>query len=269
MSRRIDASFAAGSRQHRVLAPFMTAGDPHPDWTVPIMHALVKAGANLLELGVPFSDPMADGPVIQAASERAIAQGVSLARVLEMVAAFRVDDDTTPVVLMGYMNPIERFGSERLASAAQAAGVDGLLLVDCPPEEGGALHASLAAAGVDAIRLVAPTTTDARLAALCRGASGFLYYVSFKGITGADRLDTTAVAGPLARIRALTDLPVAVGFGISDGTSAAAVARHADAVVVGSALVRVLAGAPDEQQACARAAAFLASLRQAMDNDSP
>jgi tryptophan synthase alpha chain len=247
----------------------MTAGDPDPDWTVAMMHAAVAAGAGLLELGVPFSDPMADGPVIQAASERAIARGVDLERVLEMVTEFRRQDERTPVVLMGYMNPVERFGAARLAMAAQQAGVDGFLLVDCPPEEGADLHASLAAADIAVIRLVAPTTTAQRLELLCRNASGFIYYVSFKGITGASRLDTSTLAGPVAGIRAQTRLPVAVGFGINDGAAAAAVAEHADAVVVGSALVVKVADAGSQRQACERVTSFVASLRQALDNGRP
>jgi tryptophan synthase alpha chain len=270
VSGRIKQCFGAAQQARRkVLIPFMTAGDPEPDWMVALMHSAVSAGADILELGVPFSDPMADGPVIQLASERAIEKGVDLTQVLEMVRAFRDKDQRTPVVLMGYLNPIERFGAERFASTAATAGVDGLLLVDCPPEEDAALHASLAQSRIDVIRLVAPTTTDDRMALLARGATGFMYYVSFKGITGANRLDASTLAAPLERLRRHTDLPVAVGFGISDGQAAAAVAPVADAVVVGSALVRLLAEAEDEATACERASGFVASLRQALDNGGP
>lgn len=267
MTHRIDRCFAnAAAAGRKVLVPFMTAGDPHPDWTVALMHQLVESGADLIELGVPFSDPMADGPVIQLASERAIEKGMNLDHVLQCVAEFRKDNRDCPVVLMGYLNPIERFGVERLAREASAAGVDGLLLVDCPPEELPDLQAAMAANGLYSIRLVAPTTTDARLASIASSAHGFIYYVSFKGITGAGRLDTAGVAEPVARIRRHSDLPVAVGFGIKDAESAVAVANHADAVVIGSALVQQLADASGQEDALRRAAGFVASIRQALDN---
>lgn len=267
MNGRIDRCFEqARASGRKVLIPFMTAGDPDPDWTVELMHRLVDAGADLIELGVPFSDPMADGPVIQAASERAIGKGVDLGGVLGMVESFRRDDDTTPVVLMGYMNPVERFGPDALAAAAAAAGVDGLLLVDCPPEEMPGLHQALTDRGLEVIRLVAPTTTEQRLRLITGQAGGFIYYVSFKGITGAGRLDTTALEGPLERIRRHSSLPVAVGFGIKDPDSAAAVARLADAVVIGSALVERLAAAADAAEAGSLASGFVASVRQALDN---
>jgi tryptophan synthase alpha chain len=251
-----------------VLIPFMTAGDPDPEWTVPLMHALVEGGADLIELGIPFSDPMADGPVIQAASERALQQGVDLARVFGWVREFRADNETCPVVLMGYMNPCERFGYEELATTASAAGVDGMLLVDCPPEEMQELQQSLDGAGVHTIRLVAPTTTEQRLRSILASAGGFVYYVSFKGITGAGHLDVGAVAGPIGRIRAHSNLPVAVGFGIKDAESAMAVAAWADAVVIGSALVELLHGQPDLQAASAAARGFVAPIRQSLDNRS-
>jgi tryptophan synthase alpha chain len=267
VSNRIDRCFAsARDAGRKVLVPFMTAGDPHPDWTVSLMHSLADAGADLLELGVPFSDPMADGPVIQAASERAISRGMNLHGVLKCVAEFRTTNSACPVVLMGYMNPVERFGFEALTEAAAAAGVDGLLLVDCPPEEMAELHTSMRDQGVYAIRLVAPTTTPDRVASITRQAEGFVYYVSFKGITGAQRLDAEALRNPLAQIRACTDLPVAVGFGIKDARSAVAVARFADGVVVGSALVEALADAGSADEACRRAGGFVASLREALDN---
>lgn len=266
MSGRIERRFEAAKGQGRkVLIPFITAGDPEPDWTVDLMHSLVAAGADLLELGVPFSDPMADGPVIQASSERAIAKGVGLEQVLDWVREFRRQDNATPVVLMGYMNPFERFGVDGLAANAAEAGVDGLLTVDCPPEELGALGASLNAAGVAHIRLVAPTTTPDRLRLIAQGARGFIYYVSFKGTTGAGHLDAQAVREPLGQLREHTDLPVVVGFGINDAAAAAAVARHADGVVIGSALVQRLAECGDSVSALDAADGFLREIRAALD----
>jgi tryptophan synthase alpha chain len=267
MSRRISDCFETAAGQGRkVLVPFVTAGDPDPAWTVGIMHALVEGGAGLIELGVPFSDPMADGPVIQVASERAIAKGVTLNTVLATVAEFRQDDVVTPVVLMGYMNPLERFGHAAFASAAKAAGVDGLLLVDCPPEESGELGEAMREADLDGIHLVAPTTTPERVRNIAATASGFIYYVSLKGITGAGLQGFEELREPIARIRASSDLPVAVGFGIKTPEMAAAAAAHADAVVVGSALVELLAGASSQEQACALAGAFVARLRESLDN---
>ena len=270
MSARVEARFAALAAEGRKgLIPFITAGDPHPDWTVDVMHALVAGGASLIELGVPFSDPMADGPVIQVASERAIERGVSLAGVLDMVRRFRADDAETPVILMGYMNPVEKFGAGRLAEAAAEAGVDGFLLVDCPPEESPELQQALAEHDIDCIRLVAPTTTEERLAHICAAARGFVYYVSFKGITGASRLDTSALAEPVARIREHTDLPVAAGFGITGPETAVATASVTDAVVIGSALVKRLSDAPDAATAAERGQSFVASVREALDNSQP
>ncbi len=263
MSQRIKDSFQAGRTS---LIPFITAGDPHPDWTVAIMHALVEGGANLIELGVPFSDPMADGPVIQQSSERAIAKGVTLSGVLDMVREFREQDQETPVILMGYMNPVERFGQERLAEAASQAGVDGLLLVDCPPGEAPDLSAALSAHGLDSILLVAPTTHEERLQRICKSAQGFIYYVSFKGITGAKRLDASAMAGPIEAIRRHSSLPIAGGFGINDGKSAAAVAEFTDGVVIGSALVQTLSDADSETVAAESARSFVASVRESLDN---
>ncbi|MCW8926008.1 MAG: tryptophan synthase subunit alpha [Xanthomonadales bacterium] len=267
MNRRIKACFeTASSSGRKVLIPFITAGDPKPEWTVDIMHALVEAGADLLELGVPFSDPMADGPVIQTASERAIENGVTLNTVLDMVAEFRRDDEHTPVVLMGYMNPLERFGRQEFPAAAKAAGVDGLLLVDCPPEERDDLGAAMDDASIDGVCLVAPTTTRERLAYLARHASGFIYYVSLKGITGAGQLDTAELQGPIDQIREFSALPVAVGFGIKTAEMASTVAQFADAVVIGSALVEVLAESSSSAEACAEARAFVAPVRESMDN---
>jgi tryptophan synthase alpha chain len=267
VSNRIDLRFRAlGAAGRAGLIPFVTAGYPDPRWTVAIMRALVQAGADVLELGVPFSDPSADGPVIQAASEQAIAHGVSLRRVLELVRRFRDEDGATPVVLMGYMNPVERYGYADFARDAAVAGVDGVLMVDCPPEEMHDLRGSLEAADVYPICLVAPTTTDARMETIARVAQGYLYYVSFKGITGANRLDASTLAAPLERLRRHSRLPLAVGFGIKGPQSAAAVARVADGVVIGSALIEALAGADSSADACARVSAFLAPIRTAMDN---
>jgi len=267
---RIDACFASLAESgRRALIPFVTAGYPEPEWSLDLMHAMVAAGADILELGVPFSDPMADGPVIQAASERAIARGVRLSGVLDLVRSFRRDNDDVPVVLMGYLNPVERYGYEAFARDAAAAGVDGVLLVDCPPEEMGALRSQLDAHGVAPICLVAPTTTEARMDVIARQARGYLYYVSFKGITGANRLDPAGLARPLEQLRHHSGLPVAVGFGIKGPESAAAVAGVADGVVIGSALIEALDGAESSAAACARLTAFLAPIREAMDNSSP
>jgi tryptophan synthase alpha chain len=242
--------------------------DPDPGWTVQVMHALVDAGADLIELGVPFSDPTADGPVIQAASERAIARGVDLARVLEMVREFRAGDDLTPVILMGYLNPIERYGPAHFASDAAEAGVDGLLMVDCPPEEMERLRGDLDSHGISPICLVAPTTTAKRMERIARQARGYLYYVSFKGITGANRLDAQSLTAPLQELRRHTDLPLAVGFGIKGPDTAAAVAEVSDGVVIGSALVSNLAESASAADACRRAGDFVAPIREAMDNRS-
>jgi tryptophan synthase alpha chain len=267
VSNRIDQCFI-NLKQHsrKALIPFITVGDPHPDWTCRIMHDLVKAGADILELGVPFSDPMADGPVIQEASDRAIEQGVSLAVVLDTVREFRQKDPTTPVVLMGYTNPVERYGYESFATDAAQAGVDGVLMVDCPPEEMGDLNRYLDENNLYPICLLAPTSTSARIEVVASQAKGYLYYVSFKGITGADRLDQAEIAAPLAEIRSHTALPIAVGFGIKDSASAAAVARFADAVVIGSALISTLAGSASGEEAGQAAVQFLAPVRKAMDN---
>jgi tryptophan synthase alpha chain len=267
MSRRIPACFAAAKAAHRkVLIPFITAGDPDPEWTVEIMHALVGAGANLIELGVPFSDPMADGTVIQLSSERAIDKGVTLSRVLEMVKLFRQQDADTPVVLMGYMNPQERYGLTRFPADAIAAGVDGVLLVDCPPEERDELGPAMDDAGLDGICLVAPTTTRERVRDIAGVASGFIYYVSLKGITGAGESGLPELSEPVAQIREFTELPVAVGFGIKNAETAVNVAQHADAVVIGSALVEVLSAAKSSVEARSIATAFVAPVRESLDN---
>ena len=270
MSNRIDKRFETLKNAGRAaLIPFITAGDPEPGWTVDVMHALVAAGSDLLELGVPFSDPAADGPVIQLASERAIEKGVSLTSVLGFVRQFRQSDPDTPLVLMGYLNPIERYGYARFATDAADAGVDGILLVDCPPEEMGLLREGLDRSGIYSICLVAPTTTEERMKMIGRQAGGYLYYVSFKGITGANKLDAASLAAPLETLQKYSGLPLAVGFGIKDAESAAAVARVADGVVIGSALVSSLAKASSSTEACERAQAFLAPIRAAMDNSAP
>ena len=264
---RIAGTFARlGAEDRRALVPFVTAGDPDPSVTVPLMHALVAAGADVIELGVPFSDPMADGPVVQRASERALARGMTLAKVLEMVAAFRGDDADTPVVLMGYLNPFEVAGYEAFARDAAEAGVDGVITVDLPPEEADEFRSALRAKDIDLIFLLAPTSDDARIARICAQASGFVYYVSLKGVTGAAHLDVDDVAARVRRIKSLTSLPVGVGFGIRDGESAARVAAVSDAVVVGSALINRMEAAMDTPTRIPdEVAALVSSMRAAMD----
>lgn len=236
---RIAARFAARREAGRkVLIPYITAGDPAPEQTVNLMHAMVDAGADILELGVPFSDPMAEGPVIQKAMERALAHDVTLDDVLDMVREFRQQDNETPVVLMGYLNPIEVMGYAHFAEQAEQAGIDGVLTVDLPPEEGEEYIQALQQHDIDRIFLISPTTDSTRMAVVSHASSGFIYYVSLKGVTGAANIDTKAVGDRVSAIHALTELPVGVGFGIKDAESAAAVAAEADAVVVGSALVR-------------------------------
>jgi tryptophan synthase alpha chain len=264
---RITECFATARQGGRkVLIPYITAGDPRPAATVPLMHALVGAGADVLEIGVPFSDPMADGPVIQAACERALAHNTGLRDILRMIAEFRTRDARTPVVLMGYLNPVEAMGYEVFADAAAAAGIDGVLLVDLTAEEAGEVVPLMRARGLDTIFLIAPTSTDARIKAIAGQASGYLYYVSFKGVTGADRLDTDDVAANLARVRKHSVLPVAVGFGIRDPQSAAAVGGIADAVVVGSALVsRIAEFGSDEAKLPGEVSKVLGGMRAALD----
>ena len=317
---RIDTRFSnLRARNRRGLIPFVTAGDPLPDATVAIMHALVEAGADLIELGMPFSDPMADGPVIQHADERALRQHVGTRDILGWVGEFRTRDRETPVVLMGYLNPIEQYrsaeqprpgvasasrarhvsglgvdelavdaassrsdhswpvrhqpladdacGIERFAREAVGAGVDGVLVVDCPIEEDATLQ-PLRDAGLQRILLVAPTTSDARLARAIEGAEGYLYYVSFAGVTGAAKLSTAGIEARVTGLRSRAKVPIAVGFGIRDAASAKAVATFADAVVIGSALVERLAGAKDRDDAGARARSFLAPVRAALDSDA-
>jgi len=261
---RIATTFAALKQQgKKALIPFITAGDPRPAMTVPLMHALVAGGADVVELGVPFSDPMADGPVIQRASERALAQGVTLRQVIDFVFEFRKTNRDTPVVLMGYANPIEAMGPEHFADVAKAAGVDGALVVDYPPEEAQALVKLLDARALDTIFLLSPTTRDARLQQVGELGRGYLYYVSLKGVTGAGNIDTAEVAQRVAHIRKFTTLPVGVGFGIRDAESARRVAEVADAVVIGSRLVQEIIDAGDD--APVRVRALLSGIRAAMD----
>ncbi len=264
---RISRRFAALEKsKRRALIPFVTAGDPRPEVTVPLLHEMVAAGADVLELGVPFSDPMADGPVIQRASERALAQGICLHRVLGMVKEFREQDDETPVVLMGYLNPYEAMGYDVFAQAAGAAGVDGVLTVDLPPEEADEFVCALDGVGIDPIFLIAPTTTTQRVAAICARARGFVYYVSLKGVTGSQMADIDSIAAKITEIKAHTRLPVGVGFGIRDGASAARVARVSDAVVIGSILVQKLEElAHHPAEISVKVPALVAEIRAAMD----
>lgn len=268
---RISGMFETLKGQGKTaLIPFVTAGDPNPEVTVPLMHAMVAAGADLIELGVPFSDPIADGPVIQRATERALAHRVSLRQVLAMVRRFRETDPATPVVLMGYLNPIEVMGYQAFAAAASAAGVDGALVVDVPPEEGADLVTALGAQGLDLVYLLAPTSTADRIEAIGAVASGFVYYVSVKGVTGAGHLDVDEVARRLVPIRERIALPLGVGFGIKDAQTAAAVAQVADAVIVGSAIVgRIEQLAETPAAIPATVAEFLGTLRAAIDGVSP
>ena len=265
---RIAAIFERLARSRRkALIPFITAGDPSQAAAVPLMHALVKAGADVIELGVPFSDPMADGPVIQRSSERALKAGVSLDQVLGYVAEFRSRDDATGVVVFGYANPIEAMGVERFVERARDAGVDGVLVVDYPPEECGEFAALVKRNGMDLIFLLAPTSTDARIERIVRLGSGYIYYVSLRGVTGALHLDVAEVAAKLVAIRRKTALPVGVGFGIRDGETARAIGGVADAVVIGSRLIQEMEQAAPGA-AIERAGAFLASIREALDRPS-
>ncbi len=267
MSRIADHFEQLAAAGRKALVPYFTAGDQGPALTVPLMHHLVASGADLIELGVPFSDPAAEGPVIQMACERALEHNVSLRDVLAMVAEFRQRDDETPVILMGYLNPVEVMGYEAFATAASEAGVDGVLIVDMPPEEADGLLTALRQAGLDLIFLAAPTSTDERLGRIGRASSGFVYYVSLKGVTGSAALDVASVAEKLAQVRRHVQIPVGVGFGIKDAASAAAIAEVADAVVVGSAIVqRIADNGPDRQAIFDAVGGLVAEMRAAMDN---
>jgi tryptophan synthase alpha chain len=264
---RIDARFAELRGSERTgLITFLTAGDPAPDLTSAAMHALVSHGADLIELGMPFSDPMADGPVIQQANERALAKGVGLKHVLSALAEFRHRDPATPVVLMGYLNPIERYGAERFIADAADAGADGLLLVDCPIEESASYQPWLVARGLKQIHLIAPTTPSERRQRIVDQAGGFVYYVSFKGITGAGHLEQGSALQAIAELKAQTEVPVAVGFGIKDAASAEALGEHADAIVIGSALIERMAPCRDAAALEAAVGAFLTPIRKALDH---
>lgn len=264
MSRIQKAFERLNGEGRKALIPFITAGDPNADLTVPLMHALVDAGADVIELGVPFSDPMADGPTIQRASERALARGMTLRKVLQLVATFRTVDDKTPVVLMGYANPIEAMGLERFAEKAAQSGVDGVLVVDYPPEEAESFGAAMKAHGLDPIFLIAPTSSPERIAHVATIASGYVYYVSLAGVTGSGALNVDAVAEKLPAIREKTGLPVGVGFGIRDAATASRIARFADAVVVGSRIIEEIEKSTAET-ACANVKALVADIRRGVD----
>ena len=267
MSRLANKFAELKSQGRKALIPFITAGDPFPAFTVPMLHAMVAAGVDVIELGVPFSDPMADGPVIQRASERALSHHVGLRKVLSMAAEFRQTDQTTPLVLMGYLNPIEIMGYEAFANGAQRADVDGVLTVDLPPEESVGCVSQLRERAIDQIFLLAPNSNAERIRKMHNVGSGYLYYVSLKGVTGAGHLDTAAVEKKLQEIRANTDLPICVGFGVKDAQTAAIIAKLADGVVVGSALInKIEANLDDPEQAEKEIIALLKSMRQAMDS---
>jgi len=265
---RIAATFTAlAAKQKTALIPYVTAGDSNPHITVPLMHSMVAAGADIIELGIPFSDPMADGPTIQLACERALVHKVSLSNVIAMVAEFRQRNQTTPVVLMGYLNPVEVMGYENFAKQASAAGVDATLIVDLPPEESHSVLPIFKQYDLDSIYLLAPTTNIPRMQTVCNASSGFVYYVSLKGVTGANTLDVSAVAKRLAKIRALSDLPIGVGFGVKDAETAAQVAQIADAVVVGSVLVKMIEdNIDDADKIINNISELLSSMRNAMDS---
>ena len=263
---RISATFARlTSEKRKALIPFVTAGDPSPALTVPLMHAMVDAGVDIIELGVPFSDPMADGPVIQRSSERALKFGVGLKDVLSYVSEFRKTNHATPVVLMGYANPIERMGMKVFAEQATVAGVDGVLVVDYPPEESHELLASMDAVGVDVIYLLSPTSSEERIKLVSDAARGYIYYVSLKGISGAVNIDTGEVELMIAKIKSQTSLPVGVGFGIRDSETAKRISRFADAVVIGSRLIQEME-ASTADAAIDKVRALLKSIRAAMDS---
>ncbi|WBS01615.1 tryptophan synthase subunit alpha [Pseudoduganella sp. SL102] len=262
---RIAQTFTALKAHNKTgLVTFITAGDPAPASTVPLLHALVAGGADVLELGVPFSDPMAEGPVIQRACERALVHGVGIRHVFEYVREFRKTNQHTPVVLMGYANPIERIGVDAFVEQSREVGADGAIVVDYPPEECEAFAAKMRAAGLDLIFLLAPTSTEARIAQVAKVGSGFSYYVSLKGVTGAGHIDTAEVAERIAEIRRHVSLPIGVGFGIRDAATAKALAGVADAVVIGSRIIQEIEAA-EPAQAPAAVQAFVAGIRQALD----
>jgi tryptophan synthase alpha chain len=249
----------------KALIPYITAGDPQKTSTVPLLHGMVEAGGDILEIGVPFSDPMADGPAIQRASERALKNGIGLSDVLGLVQQFRTKDSKTPVVLMGYANPIEAMGVEKFIAAAKSAGVDGVIVVDYPPEECGPFADLCGKAGIDCIFLLAPTSTDARIREVARAGTGYLYYVSLKGVTGVKTADAAEIAAQLPRLRAASSLPIGVGFGIKDAESARAISKFADAVIIGTRIVQEIESAGAEH-AVARVKALLIPIRKALDS---
>ena len=262
---RIQARFESlRASRRKALIPYITAGDPTPALTVPLMRALVEAGADIVELGVPFSDPMADGPVVQRSGERALKHGVGLADVLRQVSQFRKEDGATPIVLMGYANPIEAMGVPRFLAAAQAAGVDGLIVVDYPPEECVEFAQLAKSHGIDPVFLLAPTSTEKRIHEVARAGSGYIYYVSLRGVTGAAHLDLAEISSRIPSIRAATKLPIGVGFGIRDADSARRIAASADGVVIGSRIIQEIE-AGDAEQAVSRVKAFLKPIREALD----
>ncbi|WP_281645435.1 tryptophan synthase subunit alpha [Parendozoicomonas sp. Alg238-R29] len=265
-TKRITACFSRlESEGRKGLIPYVTAGDPGPEATVPLLHSMVEAGADIIELGIPFSDPVADGPVIELAHQRAVSQGVTLADVLAMVAEFRKKDNVTPIALMGYLNPIEIMGYEVFARRAAEAGVDALLAVDIPPEDAATLFEPLHKEGLETVFLISPNTVDERIRKICAVAGGYVYYVSLKGVTGAGNLDADEVQTRVEHIKSFTNLPVCVGFGIRDGASAAAISKTADAVIVGTALVKELAAHDDLAAGRVAVATRLAEMRTAMD----
>ncbi len=266
MSRISETFSKLRAQKKKALIPFITAGDPKPDMTVPLMHVLVKSGADIIELGVPFSDPMADGPTIQRSSERALKHGVGMLDVLGFVREFRKSDGSTPVVLMGYANPIEAMGYEAFAAAARDSGVDGVLVVDYPPEESEQLVGLLKQRGIDSIFLLSPTSQDNRIREVGRLASGYIYYVSLKGVTGAANIDLQEVAGKLPQIRSHIKLPIGVGFGIRDAQTARAIATVADAVVIGSRLVQEIESS-NADAVIGNLSGLLGGIRRAMDEN--
>ena len=263
---RIQTVFSAlKASNKKALIPYITAGDPHPKHTVAMLHAMVNNGADMIELGIPFSDPMADGPVIQRASERALKHKVGLKHVLEMVSEFRQTDDKTPIILMGYANPLEAMGQAKFTQTAKAAGVDGVLTVDYPPEECEDFIANLQTNGMDSIFLLSPTSDAARVNLIVNQASGFLYYVSLKGVTGAANLDIEEVKARVAEIRTKTSLPIGVGFGVKDSATAKNVAAFADAIVVGSRMVQLIENSTEENL-IGNISQLIAELRVAIDS---
>ena len=265
MSRITNTFKTLKEKNKKALIPYITAGDPHPDLTVSMMHALVDSGADMIELGIPFSDPMADGPTIQRASERALAHHVGLSHVFKMVKTFRENDDKTPIILMGYANPIEAIGAENFVERAKSSDVDGIITVDYPPEECAEFAKQMRSNGIDPIFLLAPTSNQQRIAHAAQIAAGYIYYVSLRGVTGANTLNTSDVASVLPLIRQETNIPVAVGFGIRDAASAKAVSQTADAVVIGSRIVQLLEDAkPGEELASLER--FIHEIRRALDH---